>query len=182
MILGVVGSHASGKDTVAEYLAKKGWNHYSLSDEIRLELDARGLEKDRDSHRIVANDMRATIGHDVFAQKVIARMEGVEGNSTIVSIRNVDEAKTLQELDDFYLIAVDAPIEIRYARTQERMGERDHVSFEEFKKQEQLEMTTDPNGMHLHTLLKMAEYTIDNGGTEDEFYTQIDILVDKFRS
>ena len=38
MIIGITGSYASGKDTVASILQEKGFIHYSLSDILREEL------------------------------------------------------------------------------------------------------------------------------------------------
>ncbi len=41
MILGITGTFAAGKDTVAEYLKTKGFSVFSLSDAIRDECAAR---------------------------------------------------------------------------------------------------------------------------------------------
>lgn len=55
LIIGIVGTAGSGKDTLAEYLQKKGFIYTSLSDRIREECDRLNLSRDRDNLIRVAN-------------------------------------------------------------------------------------------------------------------------------
>ena len=43
MIVGLTGTYAAGKGTVAEYLIGRGFQYYSLSDELRLLLREKGF-------------------------------------------------------------------------------------------------------------------------------------------
>jgi len=45
LIIGLTGKNCAGKGTVAEYLAKKGFVGYSLSDIIREELSKKKIER-----------------------------------------------------------------------------------------------------------------------------------------
>jgi dephospho-CoA kinase len=44
---GITGKNCAGKDEVADLIEAAGFERYSLSDALRAELDARGLERSR---------------------------------------------------------------------------------------------------------------------------------------
>lgn len=75
MIIGVAGTNASGKDTVANYLKTKGYANYSLSDIVREECDKRGLPKDRDTLRELANELRRNFGNSVLAGRAMEKIK-----------------------------------------------------------------------------------------------------------
>lgn len=178
MIIGVAGTNASGKDTVANYLKTKGYANYSLSDIVREECDKRGLPKDRDTLSELANELRRNFGNSVLAGRAMEKIkkDGIAYAASIVitSIRSPEEAATLKRLPDFKLIAVDAPIELRYQRTRERGREGDFISFENFKRQEGLEMTGGAEKQNIRAVMQLADETITNDGTTDELHKKID--------
>jgi len=45
----------------------------------------------------------------------------------------------LRDKENFILLSIDANQELRYKRAIERNSEKDHISFEKFKEQEDLE-------------------------------------------
>ena len=106
MIIGVTGKYASGKDSVAEYLVKKGFIHYSLSDEIREEAKKRGLKETRENLIQLGNELREKFGSGVLAERVllkilmnlfpIGKKINEERNYVLTSIRNPEEVKVLQ--------------------------------------------------------------------------------------
>lgn len=67
MLIGLTGYLSSGKDTVAEYLVNKSFNHYSLSDEIRAVLKKRNILSTRDSQFKLGNELRKKYGSDYLA-------------------------------------------------------------------------------------------------------------------
>ena len=71
MIIGVTGSYASGKDSVAEYLIKKGFQHFSLSDEIRKELKKRKIKETRQNLIKLGNELRKKHGNEILAKRII---------------------------------------------------------------------------------------------------------------
>ena len=95
MIFGITGYYGSGKDSVARYSESKGFIHYSLSDEIRFELKEREIEITRDNLIKLGNELRAEIGPNVLANKIIKRLEPNQ-NYIITSIRNPHEAMELK--------------------------------------------------------------------------------------
>jgi len=170
MILGLTGTFAAGKDAVAEYLKQKGFLFTSLSDLIREESVRQNRPIDRDTLRVVANEMRGKFGAEYFAKLAIQKIkESGAKNALVVSIRNAGEATELKKNSDFKLIAIDAPIELRYRRAIARKSEKDSISFETFKAQENEEMNSQKvNEMQIGTILKMADFTIINDGTMEE--------------
>src|SRR3989338_3012785 len=118
MILGLTGTFAAGKGAVAEYLIGKGFQYYSLSDELRLLLREKGAMPTRDNLIAAGNKLRERHGNGFLANLVIKRLRGSPSvtNSVVDSIRNAGEIAALRELNGFSMVAVDAPVDIRYER------------------------------------------------------------------
>lgn len=179
MIVGVTGTFAAGKDTVSDYLQKKGFFHFSLSDAIRSEADKRGLPKDRDSLITLGTELRQTLSNDILARRAV--QAAPNGDAVFTSIRNPDEAKFLKTQDGFILISVDAPIETRYERIKLRQRESDAVDFETFKAQEEKEKTGTGSQQNLAAVAALADYEIQNKGTKEELYKTIDEILHENR-
>jgi dephospho-CoA kinase len=179
MIVGITGYLASGKDTVADILIKKGFNHYSLSDELRAILKERGVESTRENQQKIGNELREKYGSEYLAKRVI---EKVTEPSVITSIRSVGETSFLKN-KGMKLIFVDAPIELRYERIQNRKREGEGIlSFEQFKAQEDFEKGSNSNSQQLHLVAEMADYTIINSGTLDELDSKIDKILEEIHA
>ncbi len=180
MIIGITGTDGAGKGAVVEYLVKeKGYVHFSVRAEIEKEIAARGLEANRDTLRLVANDMRRLEGHDVIVTRAIQAIDAEEVEDAVIeSIRALAEAETLMQ-EGGVLLAVDADEKIRYERIVGRGSITDKITFEKFKEQEAVEMNDpDPNGMQKAKVMAMADYTIMNNGSLPELHQQIeDFLV-----
>jgi hypothetical protein len=72
-------------------------------------------------------------------------------------------------------LSVDADIDTRYARIQKRGSSKDNVSFEEFKRVEDLEMaSTDPNKNNLRAASAAANVHLTNNGTQEELFAQVE--------
>ena len=95
-------------------------------------------------------------GPDVLARRT---MDKVRGPSVIDSIRNPREVEFLRRQEGFVLVAVDAPIEIRFARTRARGRDESAATLEEFRAKEQLEMAGDETGQQLARCMAMADRT-----------------------
>lgn len=176
MIIGITGTDGGGKGTVVEYLVeKKGFIHCSARVLWIDEIKKRGLEVKRENMRIVANDLRATHGND-FLITEYSRRTGFEPekNYVIESIRTTAEVETLKKHGGI-LWAVDADQHARYERIQSRASESDKVSFEEFARQETLEMNDpDPHGMQKAKVIAVADVVLTNNGTPEELFAQVE--------
>ena len=174
VLIGLTGTNGAGKGEVAAYLKGFGYAYLSLSDILREELAARGLEASRDNLIRTGNELRAAHGPDVLARRT---MEKVRGPSTIDSIRNPREVKFLRKQKGFMLVAVDAPIEVRYARTRARGRDESAATFDEFKRKEELEMNGNETGQQIALCMAMADRTIFNDGTIEELHRKVEELL-----
>ena len=75
MILGLTGTNGAGKTSAAAWLRERGFLYESLSDEIRRELESRGLPATRDNLTRVGNEMRTAGGAGVLARRIKQRLE-----------------------------------------------------------------------------------------------------------
>ncbi|MFA6376945.1 MAG: AAA family ATPase [Candidatus Paceibacterota bacterium] len=176
MRIGITGPSAAGKDTLAEYLVSKGFEHFSLSDIIREELKKRGLEINRDNLHNVGNELREKEGAGFLATRALAKMKK-SGNYAITSIRNPLEVETLAAAGDFILISVDAPLEVRFKRIFERKRDQYESSIEEFKHNEAREMESGITlGQNVKECIEMADYEITNNGAKNEFIANFEAL------
>ena len=182
MIVGVTGTLGAGKGTVVEFLKEKGFRHYSVRDFLVREIEKRGLPANIDSMMQVANDLRAK-NSPSFIVEELYREAKEEGCDVIIeSLRAPGEVDALKEKGDFFLIAVDAPIEERYKRIYERKSETDSLSFEEFKAKEDRQMISeDPNEQNLSKVISMADFKLDNSGTIQELNEQVSDVVWKIK-
>jgi len=181
MIIGITGTDGAGKGAAVDYLVKeKGFVHCSARAIWEEEFVKRGIESNRANMRLVANQMRATYGHDFLVTHFLKKKEeeGIE-NVVIESIRTTAEADTLKT-NGGALFAVDAELSIRYSRITSRGSSSDNISLEEFIKQEELEMNDpDPSGMQKAKVMQMADYTILNEGTFEALGEQIEEILQK---
>jgi len=177
MIIGLSGTFGAGKDTVSQYLVKKGFQHISLSDIIREEATKRGMGHDRDSLRELGNILVRESGEEVLAKKALSKK--TKKNLVLSSIRRIKEIDYLKKQPDFLLLFVDAPIKIRYERlrARSRIGESE-MNFKDFKAKEKLEMSG-KSTQRLDLCKKKADVLIDNSKTEKHLFKQIDRIITK---
>jgi len=161
MIIGVTGWFASGKDTVCEYLEKKGFKKISLSDIIREYLAKEDLEPTRDNLRKAGNQLREKFGSNYLAKEALQRIEKdhKHNNFVIPSVRLPAETKTLRESPDFQLWEVYVPAKIRYQRLKKRARTADekNLTFTDFLQKESAEKSDDPNHQQLDKVIQMAD-------------------------
>lgn len=174
MILGITGTIGAGKGTLVEYLIEKGFKHYSARKFLLGEIERRGIPKDRDSMRLVANDLRKERGPAAMAEALLAQAEQDGGNAIIESLRAIGEAEFLKPRG-VKILAVDADRKIRYERVVLRGSETDHISFEEFCEQEDRELDSrEPWDMNILGVMKRADARVTNDGSRKDFFKKID--------
>ncbi len=179
MIIGITGTLGAGKGTVADYLVKKkDFKHYSATAFITEEIIKRGLPVNRDSMVLVGNDLRAHHGSSYIIEKLYEQAISDGGDAVIESIRTVGEVMAMESKLGFYLLAINANIQLRYDRIKKRAGEKDSISFDAFSKQEASEMmSTDINKQNLQECIRRANYLINNDGTIEDLNNQIEKIL-----
>jgi len=118
-LIGLTGTNGAGKGEVASFYQKKGYGYLSLSDILREELKSRSLQASRDNLITCGNELREKFGADILARRVAAR---IVGPTVIDSIRHPAEIEYLRSLGSFILIAVEAPVEMRFNRVKKEGG------------------------------------------------------------
>jgi len=180
MIVGLTGTNGAGKTATAEHLKAKGFRFYSLSDEIRVELERQSLPPTRENLIATGNRLRSEFGSAVLAERVKARLRS-DQNYVIDSIRNPYEVETLRATGNFHLLHLDAPAEVRYGRVVSRGGDRKPVSREEFIEQEQREMESDdPTRQQLRACYELADETVMNGSSIELLKQSVDAVVTRW--
>lgn len=180
MIVGITGTLGAGKGTVAKFLKRRGFMHYSVREFLVEEIVKRGLEVNRESMVLVANDLRARFGGSYIVEELYNRAKEKGGNVVIESIRCVGEVESLKKKKDFVLWAVDADVENRYARIVERKSSSDKVSFQDFVRQEEKEMeNVDKLKQNLKACIEMSDVVFRNDWTIVELESKVEKVLGK---
>lgn len=179
-IIGLAGTFASGKDTLAHYLVKEcDYLHVSTSDMVRAEaLKAEG-SIERPVLHAVANRLRQEKGAGIFAEMAISLFRAKQGERddyrglVISGLRSLGEAKAIVAAGG-KIVFVDAPIKIRYERMVGRKRDNEvRLSLEEFVAQEakELEVGETPSDADFNLLgiKSMSDAVIMNDSTLDIF-------------
>jgi dCMP deaminase len=177
MIIGLTGRNAAGKTEVSDYLKSRGFEYFSLSDEIREEIRNRKLEITRDLLIEVGNELRSRFGPGVLAERILRRL-GHERNYVIDSIRNPSEVEVLKSRQDFTLLGLEAERTSRFERSRLRGREGAVQSLEEFIQEEERELSSgDPASQQLIATQKMADVVLRNDDSIEGLHRRLDELL-----
>jgi len=172
-LIGLTGTNGAGKGEVAEYFKKRSYKYFSLSDLIREELKRSGKKPTRNNLIKIGNKLRKKFGADILARKV---MKKIKGKAIIDSIRNPQEVEYLRKQENFILLAVDAPPEVRYERVKKRGRDESASTLEEFIAKEEEEMAGSEMGQQLRQCMEMADRTIINDSTLKDLHRKLEKL------
>ncbi len=176
MIIGITGNYACGKDSAAEILQEKGFEHFSLSDFLREELQKRGEAVTRDNLIRIGNELRFLYGPAVLAANALQKAAGSK-DYVITSIRNPAEVELLQKRKNFLLIKITAPEEVRLKRIILRNREEDPKTLAELREKELRENSSDPNAQQLKKVAEMASESLSNETTIEDLKAKIENMV-----
>ncbi len=188
IILGLAGEIASGKDTISEYLKEKyGSDTMSFSGPMKRIFDIMHMHPTREEIVWLATDMRERYGQDIWS-KVLTE-DCKKNPNDLISFPNIrlwEDTEHLGQAGTFYLIAIDSTPEIRYQRLLQRgQNTKDGIKWEQYagdstKTWEQfLKESELPTEFPIKEVMKKAEFRIDNNGTFEELYGQVDELINK---
>ncbi len=180
MIIGITGPLGAGKGTVAEYLTKKhNLLYLSVRSFFAEEVLKRGQMATRDNITTVARDLRREQGPTYAIEQLMARA-GKGGRGIVIeSVRTPAEAEYLKS-KGANLWCVQADLEIRYKRFIGKALPQDTVTFEQFSASDKLDMdSSDPTNQNLAAVCQMAETGIDNNGSKEELFAQIEEALKK---
>lgn len=176
-VLGLTGRNCAGKDSVADVLERRGFERHSLSDVLRVELRARGAEVTRAALIDVGRELREREGPAVLAD----RMKGMirTGRVVLVSVRSPAEVASLRALPGFVLVAVEAPVDVRFAREATRKREGPAPTLAEFVALERREDSTDANAQQLGATIAIADRVLVNDGALADLERRVEGLLEE---
>ncbi len=173
-LIGLTGTNGAGKGEVANFLRKKGYAYYSLSDLVRQQLNKERKELSRNNLIKMGNKLREKFGADILARLVVKK---IRGKAVIDSIRNPKEVEYLRQQKNFILVAVDAPAALRFERVKKRGRQESVSTLQEFIQKEAEEMTNNQKGQQLQNCMKMADIKIENVGSLENLHQKLEKLV-----
>ena len=173
MIIGLTGRNASGKGAAAEFLKSIGFVYTSLADELRRVLQEEGIPVTRDNLIREGRRFRERWGPAFLAHRVFKRLDP-EKNYIVDSIRHPEEVRVFRLRDDFYLLHIQAPAEIRFERIRRRGREGDPQTWEDFLQVETRETSdADPNAQRIDRCEKLADATLVNDDSLETLHRRL---------
>lgn len=174
-VVGVVGRNGAGKDAVVDYLHERcGVVKLSAGDLVRDIAAREQMEPTRANLHAVSLQIMQREGQDIFARRLIARIEDHDWEAVAVSgVRSPHDAGAFKVYygGNFRLVHVRVgDAELRFQRLQGREASRDPASWADFREQERKEEAH----FQISNTIALADVTIDNHGTKTDLHRRIE--------
>lgn len=178
IILGFAGEIASGKGTAAKYLIEKyGSGYFQFSTILRDLLKRLHIEESRENTQKISTVLRQNFGEDILSKTISGDVASdSHGIIAVDGVRRLSDIKYLRTMQGFRLVYIEADIRKRFDRIVshgENVDDR-NKTFEEFEKDNAGEAESQIKGLKAH-----ADFVVDNNGTVEQLYGQIDGIVGK---
>lgn len=176
-VIAFVGLPLSGKSTASKVAEEMGIPVVCMGDIVREEAKRRGLALTDENLGKIANELRQKEGMDAIAKRCIPiiREKGKDiGVVVIDGIRGIAEVERFKKEfgNDFILINIEAPLEVRFQRALKRGRSDDIKSIEELKRRDERELS-----WNMSEAIKIANFTIENTSSLEDFREKVrDIL------
>ncbi|WP_457548997.1 AAA family ATPase [Archaeoglobus sp.] len=177
-VIAFVGLPLSGKTTASKVAEEMGIPVVCMGDVVRDEAKKRNLPLTDEVLGKIANELREKEGMDAIAKRCIplVREKGKDVGVVVVDgIRGIAEVETFKRaFDDFILIGVEAPLEVRFQRALKRKRNDDVKSVEDLKERDKRELS-----WNLAKALEIADFTIENTSSLNEFREKVRDLLEQ---
>jgi len=176
-IIAFVGMPASGKSEASRVAKRRGIPVIVMGDAVREEAERCGLDQSDVNIGGLADQLRAAEGMDAIAKRCVPAIRKLYGSADTVVI---DGIRGLIEVDrfrcefgdDFMLIAIDTPINIRLKRISGRKRSDAITSMESLKARDEREMR-----WGIVEAIASADHVIRNTGALRRFRRDVDSLL-----
>lgn len=176
-IIGLAGSFASGKDSLARFLEKKyKIKHISTSDIVRKVAQERYGSIERPVLYSTANEVRIESGEGVLSEMALARYQEYKadfpGGILVSGFRAWGEAEVVRRAGGI-IVFVDAPTMMRYQRTITRGRDAEaSSSYQEFLAREARENGGANPDFNLAAIKEKSDIVLDNSGDVEDFLSR----------
>ena len=170
-IIAFVGMPASGKSEASVIAQDRNIPVVNMGDVVREEAAKCGLPPTDKNIGGTGTKLREEEGMDIIAKRCVPKIRKLDSGIVVIDgIRNIDEINHFKEQfgNDFMLVAIDTPLEVRLERVKNRGRSDDMKSIDELKLRDEREKS-----WGLDKAIEMADVTIDNTSTLEEFRSEI---------
>jgi len=169
-VIGIVGLPGSGKSEAATVAREGGLSVVTMGDVIRAACRDRGLDP-ATHHGEVASALREENGPGAIAERSLPMIEdALADTETVVveGIRSAVEVERFEETfgDDFTLVSIEAPFEVREERIDARG--RDDTAAESLQERDEREL-----GFGMGEAMDRADVVVENAGSLESFRAEI---------
>jgi len=178
IVIGLTGEMGAGKDTFCQYVQKISNQPvfcFKFSDSLSEVLRIFFNDVFREDQQWLAINLRERFGRDILAKAMKKKIDNIsEGLIILNGIRYTEELDMTKGVGG-KIIYITADSKTRWQRVQTR-GEKkdDNAPYEKF-----LELDKSATEILIPEIGKKADYRIDNNGSLDDFYKQMDNVLNK---
>lgn len=170
-LIGFVGMPASGKSEASAVARILKIPVVNMGDEVREEAKRRGLPPTDENIGGTGTALRRDEGMDAIAKRCVPKIRAQRNDVVVVDgTRNIEEVNYFKKHfgDDFKLIAINAPFELRFERVKKRARSDDMTGIEELKRRDEREKS-----WGLEKAMDMSDITLNNTRSIEEFQEEI---------
>ena len=176
LVIGLVGEMAAGKTATTDYLIQKyGAQPYKFSGMLRDILARIYQPTTRDNLQKLSTAVRQIFGEDAMSKTIFQDLSHSTAPLIVAEgIRRPSDIEHLATLPRFVVVAIDADMRTRYERITQRSENPDDQTktWETFIAESQQEPE-----QKIREVMCRAAHTLDNNGSLEELYAQIDALM-----
>ncbi len=164
----------SGKTAAVKVAADRGVQVLRMGDSVWDEVKRRDLPLEAKVVGRIADEMRESHGPDIWARRTLRKVDTDAKLVVIDGLRSLSELSVFQNAlgQDFVLVHIHCPTEVRMQRVMGRGREDDTLTEEAFLQRDEREL-----GWGLGEVLEEADVVISNTGTEQELRMNVAYLL-----
>lgn len=171
-IIAFTGMPLSGKSEAVEITKSAGFPVVRMGDMVWEEVKNQKLELNDENVGFVANSMREKRGKDIWAKRTIEKIksQNISGIIVVDGIRNTEEIDLFKrELsNNFVLIAITAPDELRKKRALLRKRIDDNQDIKSIKERDRREMS-----WGIKDVISNSDIVVSNENSIEDFRNKI---------
>jgi len=171
-VIAFTGLPWAGKSEAVSVAKNMGIPVVRMGDMVWDETRKQGLEITNGNVGIIANKLRQEQGMDIWARRTIEKLKEIDHEHILVidGVRNFEEIETFKRVlgDDFLLVAIHVPDEIRYKRAMDRNRTDDSKDLSDIKARDHRERS-----WGLDKVISSADILIENDGSLEELQSKV---------